>query len=480
MNIWAALPLMILVATAVVALVPVFAGRGRVSRQAPAALAALGMTAAGVMAALLWSERQYAFYGAFRVDRFTVIFTVMLCVAGLATVALSLREPAGVDRRPEYYCLLVSAVTGAVLVAGAGDLIGIFLGIEILSVALYVLCAFEVWRERSLEAGLKYLIVGAVGSALLVYGLAFVFGATGSVNLATIAEQVSVRSLQDEPLLIGAAVLVIAGLGFKASAAPFHMWAPDVYEGAPSPITTFMATAVKAMAFAAFLRIFGATLIDLLGDWQIGIAVIAALAVIVGNAGALAQRSFKRMMAYSSIAQAGYLLIGVAAGTLTSARAVIFYLLVYTAMTMGAFAVMIAREREVENGQMVAALAGYGRRQPLLGVVASISLLSLAGFPPLSGFIGKFLLFQSAVDSDLTWLAVVGAVGSMISLGYYLRVLFTVWSPVPDDTHDRVLDPGTAVWGVAFVSGLMVVALSVDAQRILAWCAEAAQALIAP
>ncbi|MCB0881518.1 MAG: NADH-quinone oxidoreductase subunit N [Thermoleophilia bacterium] len=479
MNI-AATPLIILIATAALALVPALVGPVRFRRDAPPALALLGLAAAGVMSVLLWGDRRATFYEAFRVDRLTVLLTLVFVVSGILTVLLSLREPAGVDRRPEYYCLLLCAVAGMTLVAGAADLIGMFLGIEILSVALYVLCALEVWRERSLESGLKYLIVGAVGSALLLYGLTFLFGVTGTTSLADIALRVDARDLGGESLLLGAMVLIIAGLGFKAGAAPFHMWAPDVYEGAPTPITTFMATAVKAAALAAFLRIFGAALIDVIDDWKTPIAVIAALAIVVGNVGGLMQSSFKRLLAYSSIAQAGYLLIGVATGTLDGATAVLFYIIAYTAMTVGAFAVMVIREREVEDGQSIAALAGLGRSNPIVAAVATICLLSLAGFPPLAGFIGKFMLFGAAADADLVWLAVVGAVGSVISLGYYLRPIYAMWAEDSRPEHARSLDPGAPVLFVVLMSGLGVLAMTGGAHWVTEVCRAAAESLIAP
>lgn len=479
MNI-AATPMVILIATAVLALLPSLAPAGRVRHLGPPLVAVVGLVAAATMSVLLWGDRQYTFYGAFRTDRLTVLMTLVFIASALITVLMSLREPATVDRRGEYYSLVVAAVVGMVLVAGTGDLIGVFLGIEILSVALYVLCAMEVWRVRSLEAGLKYLIVGAVGSALLLYGCTFLFGATGSVSLEEISDIVRTRGLGGEPLLMGGMALVIAGLGFKASAAPFHMWVPDVYEGAPTPITAFMATAVKAAAIAAFLRVFGGALIDVADDWKTALAVLAALAIVVGNVGALVQQSFKRMMAYSSIAQAGYLLIGVATGTLDGAKSLLYYLIVYTAMTLGAFILVAIRERDVEDGQSIAALAGYGRRAPIQGIVASVCLFALAGFPPLAGFIGKFMLFGAAVDAGLTWLAVVGAVGSAISVAYYLRPIFVLWGEDPEPGNARVLDPGDGLWVAAVLSGLGVVVMSILASPLIDYCREAAQALIAP
>jgi NADH-quinone oxidoreductase subunit N len=448
-------------------------------RHGPTAFALAGLVAAAVMSVVLWGDRQVALDGGYRADRFSLLLNLVFIVSAAAVLLLSAREPAGVDRRGEYAALIMTATAGTMLVAGAGDLIGIFLGIEILSVALYVLCALEVWRERSLESGLKYLIVGAVGSAILLYGFTFLFGVTGSLQLDAIGAAIGAADGVD-PLLLVAIALIIAGLGFKASAAPFHMWTPDVYEGAPTPVTTFMATAVKAAAFAAFLRIFAGAMPDLLDTWQVAIGAIAVAAIAVGNIAALVQRSMKRLLAYSSIAQAGYLLVGVAAGTIQGAEAVLYYLLAYTAMTVAAFTIVIVREREVEDGERLDALAGYGRERPVLGIVTTLAMLSLAGFPPLSGFIGKFLLIGGAVEQDLWWLALAIAVGSMISLGYYLRVLSVLWFGSPGPKRPRkVLQVPAPVMLTGVVAGVAIVALALGASLAIDVCRAAAEALIA-
>jgi NADH-quinone oxidoreductase subunit N len=410
----------------------------------------------------------------------SLLITILVLVAAGATILLSLREPASVDRRGEYVGLVLLSTAGMILTAQASDLIVIFLGIELLSVALYVLCALEVWRNRSLEAGLKYLITGAVGASVLLYGLAFLYGATGSTALATIGEKLSDSSLTSDPLVTAAMVLIVAGLAFKASAAPFHMWAPDVYEGAPTPITAFMATATKVAAFAAFLRIFVGTLPDGRDDWRVIIAVVAAASILIGNIAALRQKSVKRILAYSGVAQAGYLLIGVAAGSFSGTRATMYYLVAYVAMTLGVFAVAIHREREVEHGDDVESFRGYGRARPAMGISATICLLSLAGFPPLSGFIGKFLLFGAAVDHDLTWLAIVGAVGSVISLGYYLRLIAVMWMDEPKDTETRRLSVPGAVSFVAVASAVAVVGLALAAAGVLDASGGAAETLLSP
>ncbi|WP_217914336.1 NADH-quinone oxidoreductase subunit N [Miltoncostaea marina] len=454
---------------------------GRLARRhGPALVGMAGITAAIVMSLLLWGERQDSLGGGLRADRFSLLLNILFLAAAAVTILLAWREPAAVDRRGEYVGLILISATGMMLVAGAGDLIMIFLGIEILSVALYVLCALEVWRERSLESGLKYLIVGSVGAAILLYGLTLLFGATGSIRLADIGRELEGTSFTGEPLVLAAMVLIAAGLAFKASAVPFHMWTPDVYEGAPTTVTAFMSTAVKAAALAAFLRVFSGVMPDLQDDWSVVIAVVAVASMAVGNIAALVQSNMKRLLAYSSIAQAGYLLIGVATGGIAGAEATLYYLLAYAAMTLAAFAVVIIREREVEDGDTVAALTGYGRARPVLGVVMTVAMLSLAGFPPLSGFVGKFLLFGSAVEADLTWLAIVGAVGSMISLGYYLRVVWVTWAPPLDGAARRTFAvPGPV--GLATVgSAVAVIALTLLASPVLDACRGAAEALLAP
>ena len=477
MNVAATTPFLIVSGAGILALMVGLVPDRRLARSLPTLTGVGAIVAAGIVSATMWGPRETAVDGNFVSDRFTLLLNFVFLGAALATLGLAWREPSATDKRGEYVGLILLSTAGMMLVAASGTTIVLFLGIELLSVALYVLCAIETWRTRSLESGLKYLIVGAVGSSLFLYGLALLYGATGTTVLDRVAGRLADTGLAGDPLAIAALALIVVGLGFKASAVPFHMWTPDVYEGAPTPITAFMATATKAAALAAFMRVFSESLITLVDDWQIVIAILAAVTIVVGNVAALLQDNLKRLLAYSGIAQAGYLLIGVAAGTVRGAEAVLYYLFAYLVMTLAAFAVVVVREREVPDGDNIAALRGLGRQRPVLGVVLTLSMLSLAGFPPLSGFVGKFLLFGSAVDADLTWLAIVGAVGSMVSLGYYLRVLGMAWLSEAPEGEKRLRLP-SAVGAVAITSAALIVVFTLGAGVLIDLCHEAARTII--
>jgi NADH-quinone oxidoreductase subunit N len=365
---------------------------------------------------------------ALAVDSLSLGISMLFYVAGITTVLLSLRAPvlhqAGSG---EYFGLLLGSITGMVVLAEAENLITLFVGLELLSIPLYVLCASEVRRATSLESGLKYLIIGSVGSATLLYGLALVYGATGQTDFGAIAAAVGDTVGVGDPLLLTGIALSATGLAFKASVAPFHQWTPDVYQGAPTPITSFMAVATKAAAFAIALRFFDHALAESQLDWGPALAALAVVTIVIGNAGAIPQRSLKRMLAWSGVAQAGYLLAGVVVGTKLGLQATAFYLAVYLLMNVAAFSVVIARERTSELGDDIDSLRDLGAAQPWLAWPMTIAMLSLAGFPATAGFIGKFYLIDAAVAGDYAWLAIVIVVGSMISLVYYLRVIAVMW-----------------------------------------------------
>ncbi|MHB8234963.1 MAG: NADH-quinone oxidoreductase subunit N, partial [Solirubrobacteraceae bacterium] len=392
---------------------------------------ALSLVALGATAGLTiwqWDVHKSIVSGALRIDDLSLALNLILVTGGALAVLLAWRSQAAREAaHGEFHALLLSSIAGMALLAAAQNTVALFVGLELLSIPLYVLCATELRREHSLESGLKYLIVGAVGSATLLYGLAMIYGATGATDFDAIAKALSSGSLTTDPLMLTGIALCVVGLSFKASVAPFHQWTPDVYEGAPTPVTAFMAVATKAAALVAFLRFFDVALIGAQSSWGPAVAVLATITILVGNVGALGQSSLKRMLAYSSVAQAGYMLAGVVVATQLGIRATIFYLAVYVFMNMAAFAVIVARERETGYGDSIQAVSGLGRERPLLAWPMTISMLALAGIPATAGFTGKFYLIDAAVSGGYTWLGVVIVVGSMISLGYYLPVIAAMW-----------------------------------------------------
>jgi NADH-quinone oxidoreductase subunit N len=394
------------------------------------ALTAVSLLAAMGLTIWIWEPGDIApiIEGAIAMDTLTLGVSMLFYVAGLVTIVLSLRAEAPREAgQGEYYTLLLGSITGMIVLAGAENLITLFVGLELLSIPLYVLCATELRRRTSLEAGLKYLVIGSVGSATLLYGLALIYGATGATGFAGIARAIGDTVGLDDPLLLTGIALAATGLAFKASVAPFHQWTPDVYQGAPTPITTFMAVATKAAAFAIFLRLFDSALGLSQLDWGPALAALATATIVIGNVGAIAQRSLKRLLAWSSVAQAGYLLAGLVVGTERGLEATTFYLAVYLLMNVAAFAVVVARERVSEHGDDIASLELLGRTQPWLAWPMTIAMLSLAGIPATAGFIGKFFLIDASVSGDYTWLGIVIVLGSVVSLVYYLRVVAVMW-----------------------------------------------------
>src|SRR6185369_11595810 len=351
-------------------------------------------------------ERSDLISGAMRLDELTIVLTFIFCAAGMATVLLSWRSVAVREAsHGEFYALLLTSAAGMFVFVAAQNLVALFLGLELRSIPLYVLCATEMRRATSLESGLKYLIIGSVGSATLLYGLAFVYGATGQTNFGAIAR--GAEAVSGDVLLFTGIALIVTGLAFKASVAPFHQWTPDVYEGAPTPITAFMAVATKAAAFGVIIRIFDVALISASNTWAPALAALAVITIVVGNVGAIGQSSLKRLLAYSSVAQAGYMLAGVVVTTQLGISATVFYLAVYLLMNLAAFAVIVARERETGLGDGIASLYGLGANRPLLAWPMTIAMLSLAGFPATAGFFGKVTLIGAAVDNGYAWLGVV-------------------------------------------------------------------------
>jgi NADH-quinone oxidoreductase subunit N len=395
-------------------------------RPVGAAVCALGFAGALVAAAIVFGysdDPQGIVADAARRDQFAAFAQIIIAGAGLLAVGVSYREPMADDHVGEYYALLAASAAGMAFFVTANNLMTLFLGLEWFSIALYVLCAIDVELVGSLEAGLKYLIVGGFGSAILLFGSALVFGATGEIEFSAIAGAVSQQGLTGDALLVVGIAMMLSGLGFKASAAPFHMWTPDVYEGAPTPVTAFMSAATKVAALVVTMRVLVTAFPQEEHLWSIAVAVIACASLAVGNLAALVQRSVKRMLAYSSISHAGFMLIPISTGSALGGRALLYYLIPYAAMSVGAFAVVAARERELNRPVTLDNLAGFGWERPLLGIAMWAFMLGFAGFPLTGGFVGKFYAFSAAYDHGWTWLVIVGVLATLVSLYYYLGVV---------------------------------------------------------
>jgi NADH-quinone oxidoreductase subunit N len=386
-----------------------------------AGIGVVGLGAAVAVAVSAWSGNAdpAAFQNMLRADRYGLFFTIVICASAALTLFMSVefvREwglPAG-----DYYTLVLLSTTGMIFLALANDLIVVFVALETMSVGVYVLSGLLRGDLRSNEASMKYFLLGAFASGFLLYGVAFLYGATGSTRLDVIAEAIARRPL--EPFVLLGMAFLLVGFGFKVALIPFQAWTPDVYEGAPTVVTAFMAVAVKAAAFAAFARVFLTGLSELAGHWTSLLGVLAALTMTVGNVVAVSQRSVKRMLAYSSIAHAGYALLGLVADSPAGSAALLYYLTVYGFMNIGAFGVLIALGRRGETSDRLGDLAGAGFRHPLLALCLTAFLLSLAGVPPMAGFIGKFYLFSAVIDAGHTGLALIAVVNSVISVYYYL------------------------------------------------------------
>ena len=370
---------------------------------------------------------------AFYRDRWTALAQAILCGIGLGTVLLSTEHiptwsrRASLNRRDdhvaEYFALLLACIAGMAFFVGSANLMTLFLSLEWFSIALYILCAIDYDREGSLEAGLKYLIVGSFGSAGLLFGSALVYGATRRIGFEEIAHAVGQQNLSGDALLVVGLAMIIAGIGFKASAAPFHMWTPDVYEGAPTPVTAFMSAATKVAALVLGLRLLQTAFPQEAHLWTWAVAGIAVASLAIGNFAALVQRDVKRMLAYSSISHAGFMLIGVSVGTALGARALMYYLVPYAAMAFGSFAVLAARERELGEPVTLDNLAGFGWERPFLGIAMWFFVFGFAGLPLGGGFIGKFYVLAAAYQHGWTWLVIVGVLATLVSLYYYLSIV---------------------------------------------------------
>lgn len=398
--------------------------------------------------------------GMVAVDAFRGLTNCLFLLSGALTILISIGylDRRGINRG-EFYALVLFAVLGMMLMAGAGDLMMIFIGLEVMSVAIYVLVGFDRMDPRSTEGSLKYFLLGAFSSAFFLYGIALVFGATGTTNIRTFFPLLLAGERHDTMLLAGMA-LVLVGFCFKVAAIPFHMWTPDAYEGAPTPVTALMATGVKAAAFASLIRVFLVGFGGNFGDWARPVYLLAAVTMVAGNLLALTQGSLKRMLAYSSIAHAGYLLAAVLAGFTGGTSAFLFYLLIYTLMTAGAFGIVIANARGNEERVTLEDYAGLASQKPWLAAMFSVFLLSLAGFPLTAGFLGKLYILRALVAMNVPTLAIILVLSSLVSYFYYLRVIVVMYMrPARSaDDHAEARLSGPAFAGVA-AAAVLVVAL---------------------
>ena len=390
----------------------------------------------------------------FKVDNFSLFFNIIFLVSTILVALISISYMGGENRKQgPYYLLILLATLGMMLMAAGNELIIVFLGLELMSLSLYVLAGYFRESPASSEAGMKYLLLGAFASAFFLYGIALIYGGAGTTSVPAIAE--AIASPNKSPLLLAGMFMLIVGFGFKVAIVPFHQWAPDVYEGAPTTIAAFISAGPKAAGFAAFLRIFMEALPNLQVEWSGVIILLAMLTMTVGNVVAIAQTNIKRMLAYSSIAHAGYVLIGLAAANNDGVSSAMLYLLIYCVMNIGAFGVVILAKTADGESLMISDYAGLGLRKPLLAMFMTVMLLSLAGFPPTAGFVGKFYIFKSAVQAGHIWLVIIGAVNTAISAFYYLRVVVTMYMREPEEELEF------SPYSSTLVIGLIIAAIGV-------------------
>src|SRR6266568_8504914 len=396
----------------------------------------------------------YAYHRFATGDSFALFFEVLFASLGILTVALShsyLRKRGMLAS--EFHILTMAAVIGMMVLASATSLVTVFLGLELLSLSLYIMCGFARADFSSQEAAAKYLLIGGFASAFVLFGMALVYGGAGTTVIPDIAQRLD-SSSGSNPLILLGILLMGVGFAFKVSAAPVHMWPPDVYQGAPIPVTAFMSVGTKAAAFAMIVRVFEGGLPHLGPEWQALLAFVAATSMIVGNLLAIAQTSLKRLLAYSGIAQAGYILVGVIAGGSNGLAAVLYYLFIYVFMNFGAFAVVTLMSAPDGDRDNLSDLEGLARRSWPMAVLMTVFMLSLAGFPPFVGFFGKLFLFTAGVNAGYTWLVVLAVLTSVVSVYYYVRVLVPVWSPTA--RRDPVNASASSTFAIALSGALSV------------------------
>ncbi len=437
-NVLSILPILVLAGFGmIVLLIDVLTSRKLGEKNLLAYLSLFGIVVAAVLSRSSIGTATFSFNETFTIDNYSIFFNFIFLLSTGLTILIShnyiKREEINYG---EYYALLMFSTIGMMLMASGADLLNIYIGLEVMSISIYILTGFKRSKLISNEASLKYFLLGAFATGFLLYGIALIYGSTGTINLKQIACFIAGRGGGLDPLLILGMGLIIVGLGFKVASVPFHAWAPDVYEGAPTAVTAFMSVGPKAAGFAAFLRIFMTSFAYTTHEWQKIIYILAVLTMTTGNVVAIAQTNIKRMLAYSSIAQAGYLLIALVSANNMGVSGTLFYILAYIFMNMGAFAIVIVLSRKGDEFIQINDYAGLGFKHPLLAIAMTLFMLSMAGVPPMAGFVGKFYIFSAAIKSGYIGLAVIGVINSVVSVYYYLRITVIMYMREPTREFD--------------------------------------------
>lgn len=433
------------------------------------------MASCGLVGILLYTFTQYGapatvYHGFFVLDNFALFFKQLFLAATLFAILFSFDYvEKRIDSRGEFYALLLCALLGMMVMASSNDLLTLFVGLELMAIVFYVLVGFNLESKKSSEAGIKYMILGSISSAVLLYGMSWVYGFTGSVLLSDIASRVSLS-----PALLLGLGLMLAGFCFKLSIVPFHMWAPDVYEGAPTPITAMLAMASKAAGFAVLLRVFLTAFADLQAYWLAAVSVLAAASMVVGILVAIWQTNIKRMLAYSSISQAGYILSGLLAANAAGVKGMLFYAVLYMFANIGAFSVVVAVSNH-KGSTEIDDFSGLSQKSPLLALAMTVALLSMAGLPPMAGFAGKIYIFTAIADQGYLWVAILGFVMSMISVYYYLSVVKVMYSQETKDRREMAV--GGLLRVVAAVSMIATLVIGIYPGPLAGLANAAARAL---
>lgn len=457
-NILSILPILTLAGFGMIVLiVDILSSRKLGEKNLLAYLSLMGIIVAAILARNSAGTTLFSFNESFAIDNYSLFFNfIFLLSTGLVILISHSYIKREEINHGEYYALILFSTIGMMLMASGADLLNIYIGLEVMSISIYILTGFKRSKLISNEASLKYFLLGAFATGFLLYGISLVYGSTGAINLKQIAGFIADKGSISNPLLLMGMALIIIGLGFKVASVPFHAWVPDVYEGAPTTITAFMSVGPKAAAFAAFLRILMTAFGSTHYEWQKIIYILALLTMTVGNVVAIAQTNLKRMLAYSSIAHAGYLLIALVAANDMGVSSVLFYILAYTFMNIGALAVVIIVSQKGDEFIQIHDFAGLGFKHPGLAVAMSLFMLSMAGIPPTAGFVGKFYIFSAAIKSGYIGLAVIGVINSVISVFYYLRIMVIMYMKEPTrDFNPLTLSPLIVVAIVLSVIGTL-------------------------